>query len=222
MALKWQFNTLLFETTRFLHRQLETVFLHTFINVKRNSHLTAVHAVLLCTLYLVHTWTCTTVPVDATAYKIIAKTLIMKIKNWVVNCPGFNSYILEGKNNKKNIWTSSHYLRGWRKGIFNKIWIYTPTMWHIKIVFVPCTKKLFAPLLIPRESPKVNQFWSRGLFTFLKIDCRNANCIKAATVLLVFTFHATIFPCWHSASTTSICCQEAIYPEGGLIEPDLL
>lgn len=82
------------------------------------------------------------------------KDVNIEDQNWVVNCSGFNSYILDGKNDKKKF--EPLVIIFMDKVAEEKVSSikYEFTHWQcdIKIVFVPCTKRLFIPLLIPRES----------------------------------------------------------------------
>lgn len=75
-------------------------------------------------------------------------------------------------------------------------------------------KRLFIAVLIPGDSPKGNHFWTRELIAFLKNDYMNIKCIKARIVLLIFTFHATVFPHCYSVQNASIGYQGVIYSQG--------
>lgn len=202
MVLKWLFYTLLFENTRLLGRQLKTFLLNTneevpFLNVKKEF----LHYCCLCYSVIqstpsVHIWTCTTVPVDATAYKSITQTLILKIKIelWTAQV----STVIYWKEKKPKTFHPLVIIFMDKEAEEKVSWIkYEFTHQNCDIQKLSlfhaqkgCSQKvahstfrLFTPLLIPRELPKVNQFWSRELCTFLKVDCMNADCIQAAIVL---------------------------------------
>lgn len=76
---------------------------------------------------------------------------------------------------------------------------------------------LFTAAVIPREPPKSNDFWSKELATFLRIDDTNLNCIKARIVLLISTFHATVCPQCRSVQTLLLLSGDDA-SRGGLTE----
>lgn len=153
---------------------------------------------------------------DATAYKTVIESLTPQIKIGLWTAQVSTQLYIGRKKKIKNIFgpLPKKSLFSWilRKSIFNKIQFCISGMWHIKIAFAPCTKRLFIVVSIPRESPKGNHFRGGEFTTFLKIDYTNSNCIKTSTVLL--TSCATVFLHCYSVKNASVSYQGIIYAEG--------